>query len=575
MKSRLFIGTVTKKYGGVKQLKKNFLEGPREWFGNLDIGDLLLPSEDSEVNKLLKVMKIEDVDNGGKRYYFEVLKEYKPAIKSGIVFTSKYFKFDLITFNNAFKPVTSKDGHFYGPQIVEKYKNIDIKDFEFNEENARSIYVTEDTQKIKNKHEGDIFFVVSNEENGYQIKEILEYDENGELNKINLKDIKSTLNIEEYGLKEALDKDKEYNYTNKVTLLKNIILSLEEQGVYKHPFESNAGNFYNILIIKTKAKSNKRTNMTEEKTVKEYNFISKDEINKIKELLNFKKNIILEGVPGVGKTYIAEKIAEDIVNGKKENIEIIQFHQSYSYEDFIEGLRLTKDGKHFEIYHGILKKICKTAKEHIDENFVLIIDEINRGNISKIFGETFMLIEKDKRITKEQILSGKNGKYAVELPYSNEKFDIPENIYLIGTMNTIDRSIALFDIALRRRFANYEIKPCFNDTHEDVEKEIKEYLKDVGSKKLQLLWNKIKEIDKKTDDENEGFLIGHSYLCGLQNVPKEEVSEKIDFILNYELLPQIREYFIGNEEKIKKIETYLSFSNRDANIKKYIGEVNE
>lgn len=575
MKSRLFIGTVTKKYGGVKQLKKNFLEGPREWFGNLDIGDLLLPSEDSEVNKLLKVMKIEDVDNGGKRYYFEVLKEYKPAIKSGIVFTSKYFKFDLITFNNAFKPVTSKDGHFYGPQIVEKYKNIDIKDFEFNEENARSIYVTEDTQKIKNKHEGDIFFVVSNEENGYQIKEILEYDENGELNKINLKDIKSTLNIEEYGLKEALDKDKEYNYTNKVTLLKNIILSLEEQGVYKHPFESNAGNFYNILIIKTKAKSNKRTNMTEEKTVKEYNFISKDEINKIKELLKFKKNIILEGVPGVGKTYIAEKIAEDIVNGKKENIEIIQFHQSYSYEDFIEGLRLTKDGKHFEIYHGILKKICKTAKEHIDENFVLIIDEINRGNISKIFGETFMLIEKDKRITKEQILSGKNGKYAVELPYSNEKFDIPENIYLIGTMNTIDRSIALFDIALRRRFANYEIKPCFNDTHEDVEKEIKEYLKDVGSKKLQLLWNKIKEIDKKTDDENEGFLIGHSYLCGLQNVPKEEVSEKIDFILNYELLPQIREYFIGNEEKIKKIETYLSFSNRDANIKKYIGEVNE
>lgn len=578
MEARLFIGTVVEDIG-VEQLKNNYLEGPSNWFGDMKEGDLVIPSENSIVSKLLKVRKIEDIANDEKRCYFDVLKEYNPAIKSRIVFASKYFKFDLITFNNAYKPVpkSSKKGHFYKPTIVEKYENMDIQDFEFNEENARNIYVTEDIRKIKDKHEGDIFFIVSDKESGYLIKETLEYNTDGKFNKINLKDINNTINIEKYSLKENLDKSKQHNYPKKVSLIRNIISELEDKGFYRYSLTSNMGEFYNILIVQLKEKNNKKgnnknkkenKNISKENLQKEYSFISKDEINKIKELLEFKKNIILEGVPGVGKTYIAEKIAEDIVEGKKENIEIIQFHQSYSYEDFIEGLRPTEDGSHFEPYSGILKTLCEKAKERIDEKFVVIIDEINRGNISKIFGETFMLIEKDKRLTEEQILNGENSKYAVKLPYSNDKFDIPENVYFIGTMNTIDRSIALFDIALRRRFANYEIKPCFNDRHEDVKKEIKQYLKDVNSEKLELLWNKIKEIDSKPDDENEGLLIGHSYLCGLQNVPKEEVDEKIDLILNYELLPQIREYFIGNEEKIKKLEKYFSFSNTDTNINK-------
>ena len=279
----------------------------------------------------------------------------------------------------------------------------------------------------------------------------------------------------------------------------------------------------------------------------EYHFISDDDIREIKELLEFNKNIILEGIPGVGKTYIAKKIALDIVGeGKEENVEIIQFHQSYSYEDFIEGLRPKKDGT-FEAEPGILKRMCdKINKDENNENekFVIIIDEINRGNISKIFGEAFMLIEKDKRT--------KNG-YSVKLPYSQEKFSIPDNIYFIGTMNTVDRSIAPFDFALKRRFAKYEIKPCFGDTK--VQKEIECYLEDLKSEKLRKIWKNIEKIN--SCDKFGDLLIGHSYLCGLEEYSVEEIDKNLDLIVNYQILPQLREYFIGASNKYQEAKRML------------------
>lgn len=281
----------------------------------------------------------------------------------------------------------------------------------------------------------------------------------------------------------------------------------------------------------------------------EYCFISREEIDEIKELLEFKKNIILEGVPGVGKTYLARKIALEIVGkGHEGNIQMIQFHQNYAYEDFIEGLRPQKNGE-FHDMPGFLKNICNEIEEHKEkrkEKFVIIIDEINRGNISKIFGETFMLIENNKR-------SRQNKKeYYIKLPYSQDEFSIPENIYFIGTMNTVDKSIALFDFALRRRFSMYDIKPCFGD--ERVNDEIERYLEDLNSEKLTKLWNNITEINRNF--EMGDLLIGHSYLCGLERY-KDNIDQKIDLIVKYEILPQLKEYFIGNTNKYEKIKELL------------------
>lgn len=293
---------------------------------------------------------------------------------------------------------------------------------------------------------------------------------------------------------------------------------------------------------------------------KEYCFTSNEQLEEIKEILEYKKNIILEGVPGVGKTYLAKKIAEKIVGqDKNENIFMVQFHQNYSYEDFIEGLRPSgqKNGE-FEVHAGIMKKICNQIKEENkwDEKFVLIIDEINRGNISKIFGETFMLIEENKRCRKDE------EKYTMELPYSQNEFSVPENLYIIGTMNSIDRSIALFDFALRRRFAMYEIEPCFNDDR--VQSEINNYLKEVNSKRLDNIWNKIKKLNQKLEQEDaNGIKIGHSYLCGLNNYPNEKKEKVIDMTIKYEILPQIKEYFIGNEQRFEKIKRALLDENSD------------
>lgn len=293
---------------------------------------------------------------------------------------------------------------------------------------------------------------------------------------------------------------------------------------------------------------------------KEYCFTSNEQLEEIKEILEYKKNIILEGVPGVGKTYLAKKIAEEIVGqDKNENIFMVQFHQNYSYEDFIEGLRPSgqKNGE-FEVHAGIMKKICNQIKEENkwDEKFVLIIDEINRGNISKIFGETFMLIEENKRCRKDE------EKYTMELPYSQNEFSVPENLYIIGTMNSIDRSIALFDFALRRRFAMYEIEPCFNDDR--VQSEINNYLKEVNSKRLDNIWNKIKKLNQKLEQEDaNGIKIGHSYLCGLNNYPNEKKEKVIDMTIKYEILPQIKEYFIGNEQRFEKIKRALLDENSD------------
>lgn len=262
-------------------------------------------------------------------------------------------------------------------------------------------------------------------------------------------------------------------------------------------------------------------------------YIDSDKYDSIVSILEKKKNIILEGAPGVGKTFMAKRLAYSILGKiQKENLCLIQFHQSYSYEDFIEGYRPTENG--FSLEKGIFYKFCKKAEENPNQKFYMIIDEINRGNLSKIFGELLMLIETDKRGDE------------LELAYSKESFSVPSNLYIIGLMNTADRSLALIDYALRRRFSFIRIEPAF-----DNEKFIRDF-----NEKFDNDYSTVIEIIKKINDaiENDkslgvGFKIGHSYFCHDIRDRKGNVKD-IEDIIKYEILPLLEEYWYDDEDSI-------------------------
>ena len=183
-------------------------------------------------------------------------------------------------------------------------------------------------------------------------------------------------------------------------------------------------------------------------------FVSAETFDEMVSLLEKKKNIILTGAPGVGKTFAARRLAWAMMGERDdERVEFVQFHQSYAYEDFICGYKPSSDGG-FELREGIFYTFCKKAENDLDHPYFFIIDEVNRGNISKIFGELLMLIEEDKRGDQA---------YAVRLAYRpDEQFTVPKNLYIIGLMNTADRSLAMMDYALRRRFSFISMEPGFD-----------------------------------------------------------------------------------------------------------------
>ena len=254
-------------------------------------------------------------------------------------------------------------------------------------------------------------------------------------------------------------------------------------------------------------------------------FMSEEEYEKLGSVLVFKKNIILQGAPGVGKTYTAKRLAYSLIGEKNvDRVKMVQFHQSYSYEDFIMGFRPSDIG--FELRKGTFYNFCKRAELDAVNDYFFIIDEINRGNLSKIFGELFMLLENDKRGA------------SLQLVYSDEKFSIPDNLYIIGMMNTADRSLAMLDYALRRRFAFFELKPGFETDG------FKSYQLTINNSKLNNLITCIKNLNYAiVSDETlgEGFCIGHSYLCNLKS---ESVDDQvISNIVEYELVPLLKEYW--------------------------------
>ena len=276
-------------------------------------------------------------------------------------------------------------------------------------------------------------------------------------------------------------------------------------------------------------------------------FMDEEKYDVIKNILIRKKNIILQGVPGVGKTFCAKKLFYSIM-GKKDDTKIktIQFHQSYSYEDFIQGFRPNNDGK-FELKNGVFYNLVKEAREEYEkaeqenrkaQEYCIIIDEINRGNLSKVFGELMMLIESDKR----------KKEWSLKLTYSpNEDFYIPKNLYIIGTMNTADRSLTMIDYALRRRFSFITLEPAFEN------KKLENYLindegiDDEFATRITQMYVQLNQFIIDTF-KNDNFVIGHSYF--VNQLDRDKLESSYNEIVQYEIKPLLEEYFFGEKEKI-------------------------
>lgn len=271
-------------------------------------------------------------------------------------------------------------------------------------------------------------------------------------------------------------------------------------------------------------------------------FMDLAEYTRLKSLLLGKKNIILQGAPGVGKTYSAKRLAYSIIGEKNESrIEFIQFHQNYSYEDFIMGYKPKEDGG-FELKRGVFYNFCKKAQSDPNKDYFFIIDEINRGNMSKIFGELLMLIE-----------NGYRGEmHEIRLAYNDEHFFVPENLYIIGMMNTADRSLAMIDYALRRRFSFFDIVPGF-----DTEG-FNKYKENLNSETFNQVIDAIKALNAEIAEDDslgQGFCIGHSYFCNQDSFDKMWLEN----VIKYDIEPMLREYWFDNAEKFKK-ETYKLLS---------------
>lgn len=304
-------------------------------------------------------------------------------------------------------------------------------------------------------------------------------------------------------------------------------LENQEEPIENHESEKNK-------IIEPPAKPDNK--YTKEDFLNEV-YMTEAKYNRLSAVLMKKKNIILQGAPGVGKTFAAKRLAYSVMGEKDdERIEFIQFHQNYSYEDFMMGYKPSGDG--FELKYGIFYKFCRKAAENPDKDYFFIIDEINRGNMSKIFGELLMLIEADYRDKK------------ATLAYNGQEFSVPKRLHIIGMMNTADRSLAMIDYALRRRFSFFDIEPGF-----DSDGFIK-YQKKFANDTFNILIERIKELNNEIIQDKslgKGFCIGHSYFCNTDECTEEWLKDVVDF----DILPMLSEYWFDESAKLQRWENIL------------------
>lgn len=263
-------------------------------------------------------------------------------------------------------------------------------------------------------------------------------------------------------------------------------------------------------------------------------FLTADDYDSLVNQLIRKKNLILQGPPGVGKTFAAIRLAYSLIGEKtSERMCFVQFHQSYGYEDFVMGYRPNDAG--FEMKDGVFYSFCKRAAADPENDWYFIIDEINRGNISKIFGELLMLVESDKR--------GED--YAVRLQGAEEPFFVPENVYIIGMMNTADRSIALIDYALRRRFAFFSLEPAFEN------ESFRDYIESKNSMSLDALIEQVSKLNDEIAADpllGAGYEIGHSYFCTEDPIDAKALRD----IILYEIRPLLSEYWVDDATRVQE-----------------------
>ncbi len=269
-------------------------------------------------------------------------------------------------------------------------------------------------------------------------------------------------------------------------------------------------------------------------------FLEEAQLGRMVDAIALRKNLILQGPPGVGKTFIARRIAWCLMGCKDSSaIEMVQFHQSYAYEDFVQGWRPTETGG-FTLRSGVFLEFCKRAEAEPDKPYVFIIDEINRGNLSRIFGEMLMLLEADKR----------GPDFAIPLTYSpaGERFAIPANVHVLGLMNTADRSLAIVDYALRRRFAFESLRPAYGT------RQFREYLleADVETGLVDRIVRNLSELNERIREDKDlglGFEIGHSYF-----VPEEAADEEWYLnVVETQIAPLLREYWFDKPEQVVEL----------------------
>jgi len=270
-------------------------------------------------------------------------------------------------------------------------------------------------------------------------------------------------------------------------------------------------------------------------------FMGQEQFTAILDALARKKNVILEGAPGVGKTFVARRIAWALMGERDgSRVQVVQFHQSYAYEDFVQGWRPTGSG--FGLQDGVFHRFCAKAAADPERDYVFIVDEINRGNLSKIFGELMMLMEADKR----------GPGFAVPLAYSPDRsFHVPENLYLLGMMNTADRSLAMVDYALRRRFSFIRLRPAFG------EDQFSNHLAELGASDdlVRRIVERMTELNhaiaQDTRNLGPGYEIGHSFF-----VPGDSGGTLDDAwyerVVRQEIEPLLNEYWFGREEQVRE-----------------------